>query len=158
MKSFHIVLALLLPVVLIACDRQPVAEPDSGAETAISDSDSLIEALRAAGATVEPAGVLEEPVFQTEAQMITVNGESVQVFEFESEEAAKAAAGTVSQAGTLIGETIVEWRDAPHFYRAGRVIVIYAGNNEATLNTLQAVLGEPFATGVGMFPSETPDA
>ena len=33
-----------------------------------------------------------------------------------------------------------------HFYRAGRVIVIYAGNNEATLNALQAVLGEPFVT------------
>jgi len=158
MKSFQIVLALLLLVVLIACDRQPVVEPDAGSETSISDSDSLVEALRAAGATVEPAGVLEDPVFQTEAQMITVNGQSIQVFEFENEEAAEVAAGTVSQAGTLIGEMIVEWRDAPHFYRAGSVIVIYAGNNEATLSALESVLGEPFLTGVGMFPSETPDA
>ncbi|HEX6387263.1 MAG TPA: hypothetical protein VF177_21565 [Anaerolineae bacterium] len=150
MKSFQVVVTLLLLVItLIACERQPVVEPDAGAEAPVT---GLIEALRAAGITVE------EPVFNTEARTIEANGESVQVFVFESEEAAEVAAGTVSQAGTLVGETIVEWQDAPHFYREGRLIAIYVGSSEEILSALQGALGEPFVTGVGMRPPETPES
>ena len=56
-----------------------VSEPRAS-ETPIGDTASLIDHLRAFGATAEPSGEISQPFFSVAGQIITVNGDGVQVF------------------------------------------------------------------------------
>lgn len=111
----------------------------------VEDYVSLVDALRAAGATVEPVEQLEQPFFAVPAQVIEVDGEPVQVFEFESAEAAEEAAGQVSAEGSAIGTSMVTWVAPPHFFQRGQVIALYLGENEEILDLLTETLGPQFA-------------
>ena len=43
------------------------------------------------------------------------------------------------------GTTMITWVASPHVYRAGCVIVLYIGDDAATLKLLQETLGAPVA-------------
>jgi hypothetical protein len=111
----------------------------------VRDYVSLIDNLRAAGATVEPVGEVTQPFFFVPGQVIAVNGERVQVFEYSDAATAAAAAARISPDGGTIGTTMVTWVGPPHFYRAGRVIVLYVGDSRAVISLLESVLGPQFA-------------
>ena len=66
----------------------------------VKDYVSLVDNLRAAGATVDPAGTGSADFFAPQGQLFTVNGERVETFEFASAEEADAAAGGVSASGS----------------------------------------------------------
>lgn len=70
-----------------------------------------------------------------------VNGQAAQVFEFPN--AARAAAET-ERVGAK-ATTSVAWIAPPHFFHRGRIIVLYVGGNELTLDQLTTVLGRQFA-------------
>ncbi len=111
----------------------------------VTDYISLIDNLRAAGATVEPAGEITQPFFSVKGQIITVNGGSVQVFEYTDTASADAEAALVSPDGSSVGTTMIGWVAAPHFYRAGKLIVLYVGDSTAVTGALEAALGPQFA-------------
>ena len=106
---------------------------------------SLVDSLRAASATVEPAGTISQPFFEPEGQFLTVNGEDVQAFEFASEVEADAIAETVSVDGSSVGTSMISWVAPPHFYKAGRLIVVYVGSNSGVIDLIQEILGPQFA-------------
>lgn len=166
-------LMLILSMLLAACNagggepaavdgtQEPVAgeapeatvEPDPTAtpeQEAIDSYEALLEALRAAGLEVEAVGPMEDPFFDVETQTLMVGEAMIQVFQFASAAEAEAAAGTVNAGGTIIGTTTVDWIEPPHFYRHGRLLVLYAGSDENVLSALEAVLGEPFVIGQTM--------
>ncbi len=109
------------------------------------DYASLIDNLRAAGATVEPAGEIIQDFFSASGQAIKVNGEDVQVFEYSNEAETETEAALVSPDGSSIGTSMPFWIGPPHFYKSGRIIVLYIGENSAVINVLQDVLGAQFA-------------
>lgn len=111
----------------------------------VTDYVSLIDNLRAAGATVEPAGDISQPFFSVKGNAITVNGGDVQVFEYTDTAAADTEAALVSPDGSSIGTTMVSWVAAPHFYQTGKLIVLYVGDDTAVINVLETVLGSQFA-------------
>jgi hypothetical protein len=97
---------------------------------------------------VEPGDSVEQAIFEpVVGQIIKVNGQDVQVFEFESEESAQTAAETISPDGSSTSTTMITWIATPHFYRAGKVIVLYVGEDSGVLSVLAEVLGEQFAGG-----------
>ncbi len=106
---------------------------------------SLVDVLRAEGATVEPAGDVEQVFFPVKGQIITVNGHEVQVFEFPDAKGPAAVVPTINASGDAIGTTMVTWVEPPHFYSAGRIIVLYVGSDAAILEALEAVVGPQFA-------------
>ena len=106
---------------------------------------SLMDNLRAVGASVEVAGELSQPFFTVSGQVLKVNGADVQVFEYADSNAAKAEAGLVSPDGSSIGTTMVTWVSAPHFYQTSKLIVLYVGEDRAITSLLEAVLGPAFA-------------
>ena len=69
----------------------------------VKDFVSLVDNLRAAGAIVDPAGTVSQPFFDPEGQLLTVNGEDVQSFEFASEVEAAAIAESISADGGSVG-------------------------------------------------------
>ncbi len=76
---------------------------------------------------------------------IEVHGEDVQVFQYSNAAAADAQAALVSRDGGAVGTTKVHWMGPPHFYKKEKLLVLYIGDNEKMLKTLEAVLGRQFA-------------
>ena len=72
-------------------------------------------------------------------------GENVQVFRYPSERAAEAEAKKVNAEGTAVGTSSAMWIGPPHFYKKGRLIVLYVGDNKTVTEALGAVLGAQFA-------------
>jgi len=172
--------AAVLMAVIAACgsaaeptslsDEEPtLAPPTVGGKTPtapivshggpVKDYVSLVDNLRAAGATVDPAGTGSADFFAPQGQLFTVNGERVETFEFASAEEADAAAAGVSASGTSIVTimpdgtqmaSMVDWVTPPHFYKAGKLIVLYVACDVDVINLLQETMGPQFAGGAGM--------
>ena len=119
--------------------------PSLPSEGAVTDYASLLDSLRAAGATVESAGEVTQPFFSVKGKLLKVNGGDVQVFEYQDSTAADNEASLVSPDGSSIGTSMVGWVAPPHFYQAGKLIVLYIGENEAVIELLESVLGSQFA-------------
>lgn len=109
------------------------------------DRSALIEAFRGAGAEVEVGDKIDQLFFSVEGQIIRLNGEDVQVFEYETAEIMESDSAQVAPDGGSIGTSMVTWVASPHFYRAGRIIVLYVGDNQSTIELLEGVLGAQFA-------------
>ena len=109
----------------------------------VETSAELEAALQAAGAEVEQAGAIDEPIFPVEAQNLSVDGEQVQVFEFADEAARQAAADTIEANGFIIGTMAVDWIGQPNFWSQGRLIVLYVGEDEATIRLISDLMGDP---------------
>ena len=129
----------------IGCAGQQPPPPPPSHGGPVTDYVSLIDNLRAAGATVEPAGEVSQPFFSVKGNAITVNGENVQVFEYADAATADTEAALVSPDGSSVGTTMISWVAAPHFYKTGRLIVLYVGDDTAVINVLEDVLGAQFA-------------
>jgi hypothetical protein len=113
----------------------------------VDDYASLVNALSAAGLTIEPGDQITQDFFSVPGQVIRVNGEDVQVFEYADEAAAGQEAATISPDGGSVGTTMVTWVATPHFYQSGRLIVLYLGDNAEILGALEAALGTQIAGG-----------
>jgi hypothetical protein len=109
------------------------------------DYTSLVDNLQASGATVEPTGEVAQPFFSVAAQIIKINDEDVQVFEYADEAAADIEAALVAPDGGSIGTSMVSWLATPHFYKSGRLIVLYIGDNAEIIRLLESALGPQFA-------------
>ena len=129
---------------ITGCAHEQPPAPDGGP---VMDYVSFVDSLRAAGHTVEPAGEISQPFFSVKGRIIIVNGGDVQVFEYKNTAAANAEAALVSPDGHSVGKYWINWIAMPHFYKKGKVIVLYVGDNVAVMDALKAVLGPQFAGG-----------
>lgn len=109
------------------------------------DYASLVASLKATGVTVEPGDEVEQPFFSVTGRTIKVNGQDVQVFEYPDTASADAEAAQVSPDGSAVGTTMMTWTAPPHFYKGGRVIVLYVGTDASVIAALKAALGAQFA-------------
>lgn len=156
MKLTTISLAFLLIIVftLSSCGGQsPASTPveivsttEPAAAPSVEDQASLIMALQSAGATAEVVDTISQPFFTLEGVFITINGEEdIQVFEYEDVQAMESEASQVAPNGGSVGTSMMMWVDTPHFYKSGRIIVLYIGNNTEILGLLNEVMGPQFA-------------
>jgi hypothetical protein len=111
----------------------------------VADYASLVASLRAAGARVSPGQAVAQPFFSVPGKTIRVHGEDVQVFEYTDAALAEAQASRISPTGSTVGTTKVHWMGPPHFYRKGKLLVLYVGGDDQVLKALQAALGRQFA-------------
>jgi hypothetical protein len=136
---------LVLVLAMSGCGSNATPSPSSESP-AVQDKASLISALQSAGATAELGDSISQDFFSVEGQFITINGtEGIQVFEYENAEAMESEASEVAPDGGSIGTSMVNWVDAPHFYKSGRIIVLYIGNNETVLALLEKIMGKQIA-------------
>jgi hypothetical protein len=109
------------------------------------DFDGLLRALRQDGLPAEPAGTLSQPFISVPARLITTGAEQIQVFEYSSGAGAQADAGQISPDGSRVGTSFISWIGPPHFYRRGRLLVLYVGDNGTIKASLERNLGPQFA-------------
>jgi len=122
----------------------------------VTDYSTLLRYLRDSGASIGEEGEIHQPFFRdVEGRRVTVNESAIQVFEYANAEAMESEASCVSPNG--FGFTIrtensdiwevcnVGWIGPPHFYKAGRIIVIYIGDDDSIISLLENALGTQFA-------------
>jgi hypothetical protein len=143
------VLLLVFAITVSGCGTSATATPLSPAASSeplvVEDQAGLVAALQSSGATVETGDAVTQEFFGPEGAIIKVNGADVQVFEYESPEAMENEASQVAPDGGSIGTSMVMWVDVPHFYKAGRIIVLYIGSDGAVSGLLEKVMGPQFA-------------
>lgn len=122
-------------LMLAACAAQPTTGAFGLAE--------LISSLEADGITVTEAGSVEQEFFSTPGRRLAVGGQEIQVFEYADEAARLAESELIQPDGSPNPTTMVTWIDQPNFWAHGRLIVLYVGQESATIELLRAVLGEP---------------
>jgi len=144
-KRFTLQVFLLIFLLSISACSQNRASDSPATKPAIEDQASLLIALQKAGATVEVVDFVDQSFFRPQGSITSVNDEDIQVFEYESAEAMEAEASQVAPDGGSIGTSMVTWIDAPHFYKSGRIIVLYVGSDAGTLGLLEKVMGPQFA-------------
>ena len=152
--------AAVLMAVVAACGNG--AEPTSLSDGPVEDYVSLVDKLRAAGATVDPAGTVSADYFAPEGLVLTANAGRVETFEFATTEEANVVAKGVSATGSSIvttmadgteSATMILWVAPPHFYKAGKLIVIYVGGDSDVIDALQEAMGPQFAEGESLPPA-----
>ena len=123
-------------------DLATTSEPDSGD---FLDTQGFMDALVSVGATVGQEGEVEQPFFSVPGLVIMVNSETVQVFEYLDAVQADAEAAQVAPDGSTVGTSMASWVGPPHFYRAEQLIVLYVGENQSVIESIETVLGPQFA-------------
>ncbi len=125
----------------------------AGPSNHATDMPQLIEQLTAAGVAVEEAGEARAAalpgIWRRGGRLLRIEGELVTVFEHPDAASAKADAALISPDGSKISDggttTSVDWIASPHFYRSGRLFVLYVGRVDAVTEALEAALGPQFA-------------
>jgi hypothetical protein len=138
-------LALLLVLAFAVSGCGNGATPSPTGAPMVEDQASIVAALQAAGATTNVGDPVMQDFFTPEGQIITVNGADIQVFEYADAAAMESEAAQVAPDGGSIGTSMVTWMDAPHFYKIGRLIVLYVGSDPAILDLLKQLIGPQFA-------------
>lgn len=136
--SFSLMVWLVAAFVLSACGGQPASAQGFGTE-------EFMEALREKGVDAEKGDSVEQAFFSVIGDYINFNGDSIQVFEYDSPGTMESDAVLVDADGGSIGTSMVTWVATPHFYKKGRILVLYVGDNAETVDLLESVLGPQFA-------------
>ncbi|TMB53813.1 MAG: hypothetical protein E6J47_08990 [Chloroflexi bacterium] len=123
---------------------------------------AFVTTLQQRGARVALSEVVPRstyPYLRTRAVKYFVDGETIDVREYSSEGLASADASGISPDGgsfrtnapgsaTEPGielEVTTEWVLDPHYYRSGRLIVLYAGKNASLISLFTSILGPQIA-------------
>ena len=134
---------ILLLLSFVGCNGSDTSVVSHGGP--VRDHVSLVDTRRAQGLTVEPTEPVSQPFFPVPGQTLKVDGEDVQVFEFNDPSAREAQSEKISSDGRSIGQTVVQWIDPPHFFATGKIIVLYLGSNTKLLQQLESALGQQIA-------------
>ena len=119
---------------------------DDGAAGGDMAAPAFVSQWESDGATVVTGGEVPVSLFDgADGQTYIVDEAELQVYQFEDEAAAEAAAEKVSTDGGMINDVSMRWASAPQFYRLGDTIVLYVGDDAATLDRLGGTFGTPFA-------------
>lgn len=125
-------------------DNSPAFPTQSQTQLAV-DYQSFIGKLHAQGARVKAGDDVSQPFFSAKGRTVSINDESVQAFEYASVGDAEAEARKVAPRGDAVGTSHINWVSPPHFFRVGKLIVLYVGDNTAMMKILESVLGKQFA-------------
>jgi hypothetical protein len=162
MRRLYFSLSLLLAL-LTACGQNAqtgtigLASPTlpATAVDSVEGITSLADALRANGVAVNSEGAVSLAFLNGTGEILRVDEQSVQVYEYADEGSANGDAARFSQDGAWVsgehGSTLINWFDTPHLYRATRLIAVYVGDHAPTLTLLENVLGAPFAGGANPY-------
>ena len=135
----------ILAITISTCQSQPQVPPADTKVPLGPATQVFADELRAAGATVTTSIRLTQPFFSVGGIVLTVDGEDLQVFEYPDEASAQVDAAAISPDANMIDGEEMGWLAPPHFYRRGNLMILYMGDDQATLNLTEQIVGEQYA-------------
>ena len=88
---------------------------------------------------------VEQPFLFVKGQIIRIDEQDVQVFEYRTTHAAELDANKIDRTGSSTTTSMPMWIAPPHFFKTGRLIVLYVGEDQSVLQALVDILGPQFA-------------
>src|SRR5512139_3878754 len=103
---YRLCVMIVAVLALAACGMPSVVKNSPGPDSAV-DRASLVQSLKAAGATVEIHDSIRQPFFTPEGQLIGVGKTDLQVFEYPSEGDMEKEAAQIAPDGGSVGTSMV---------------------------------------------------
>ena len=133
--------------VLAACSSTPVF-----------DLAQFAEELREREITPELISDGNSSVLGRDGTVVSWADVSVGAFDYPDRDSAVAAAELIADDGSTvegITDSPINWPGTPHFFRKGRLIVLYVGDDRPTADLLKQILGPQIAGGHGVPEDES---
>lgn len=134
-------LLLTIPFLLSACGANllgSVTPDDAENSQQELQQEEQTQESQPAAAEFRAGDSLSLPGFSVAGQVMDLDGELIAIYEYDSDEAAEADQAKVSDDGQTIDGNKMAWTGPVHFFRSGRVMVVYVGNNDSLLKKLSA--------------------
>ena len=144
---------LILNLALAACDTSNPGRVISPGDQ-VFDLADFAEVLFSNGVAVELGfeeifGFLPVPALH-----FNIQGADVLVFELIGPGTTVAVAAAISEDGGTINGEPIDFPATPHFFREGRIIVLYLGDDPQVLAILETFLGPQIAGGAPVQPPQ----
>ena len=114
--------------------------------------EQLVNALRAKGLEVSVRGETSPQrngYFSVPSRDVMAGEALLKAFEYGTASKADADAALVNHEGQPNPRAAIDWISGPHFFKQGRLIVLYVGCAEQVLTTLADLMGPLMASGPG---------
>jgi hypothetical protein len=124
-----------------------VTSPSPPRERQVADYSSFTQALEAAGFDVRTEGRVRffEDIVGVPTRVVSFDGADVWTMQYPTSAAFRSIRSSVSPRGDEVGSAIINWGDPPRYYGSGRLLVMYFGDRQRALESLDLLLGPPFA-------------
>jgi hypothetical protein len=144
MTKAGIVRVLLSMVLLVACDAgRPPKPPEAPGTVPGPETTALVATLQRTGLPITFEGRAAGDWWGVGfvGARYDVYDDQLFVYEWQTVSGAETAAALIRGRGNQIGGFDISWTDVPHFYRRGRIVVLYLGRRERILKLLRGTLG-----------------
>jgi hypothetical protein len=127
--------------------------PGSAPASPIQDQATFIEALRTRGVSPEAKEAVRQSFLHAAGTRLTLRGgglsgpADVQSYDYPDVRPATQDAEAIDPDGNSTQTMQIDWVAPPHFFRTGRLIVLYVGADRAVVRLLGELLGPQFAGG-----------
>lgn len=142
MRYWSLVVWLVVVGAIVGC-RGTANSATPTPDTVINTSAELIAALQEQGMVAQDGGPFRDFLFEGGGDLLLVNGQQVQVWEFPTVEEADAARDFIT--GPESPMATIRWMAPPRLFQHDRMIVLFVNTDPGVLNALTLILGEPFA-------------
>ena len=105
----------------------------------------LVRNLAKRHVRVKLGGKVTQPFFSVRGQILKLKDVEIQAFEYRSVQTARKEGEAAGGDCTNVGTTSISWIAPPHFFRSGKLIVLYVGDQQSVLRLLEDVLGSQIA-------------
>jgi hypothetical protein len=121
--------------------------PFSPSEQQAAEYSAFIQGLEAAGFEVRPEGRIRffEDIVGVPTRVVSLDGAEVWAMQYPTTASFRRIRSSVSPHGDEVGSAIINWGDAPRYYGSGRLLVMYFGDRQRTLEALELLLRPSFA-------------
>ena len=142
------IVALLLCIFMIGCTAPSQLKPEP-LEVPYGYTEFMAD-LAQHSITPTLKEKIAQPSFSPKGQVMELPKGKLQVFEYSSNDQARLEATYISPDGYIVnnprtGRTENNWFAEPHFYRKGRLLILYIGTDSSTISTLEEILGKEVA-------------
>lgn len=107
----------------------------------------MYQLFKSTGVPAEIGPEIETAYFDRNARGLRVHGSPVLFLEYSSDSDVEEVIRSISPDGRKIGDKEVTEENTPHFFRKGKVLALYFGDRETTLQALESTMGAQFAGG-----------
>ena len=146
--------------------QDPVAVAQTDDRSAENFADELSDLFQDADTNASREDETFQPFFAITGEVMTLFGERVEVYVFDSLEDAELAASGIKPDGSIADANgaimMIKWVAPPHFYAGGDSIMLYVGENTEVIEFLDGIAavrparGITAGGGIGLLPLPEP--
>ncbi len=138
---------------LIGCGKQQTPNitkentvlQSSSVNSNVINSQEFIKFIEKSGYKITTSKQDGNAILTGSLTIVNINGNTIGIYEYKSSEDMEQEAKTIRADGSMIGNTIYDWKSKPHFYKRENIIVSYIGENKEILEIIEKFMGQQFA-------------